>query len=293
MRESNLSDLTEKVLRYQETGEGLQTLIRDIALIVYSFPRRAYRWDEDDSSDFFCGFFPKIPAMIRRFSYRGRPFEAYLTTTLRWQLKTHAAKKIAANRQEQLAARYNISWNGLQPSSDPWVLAEESARYSPEVAKILKVQADGRTRDASAAKRVLFLLMKEVNSVDDWTVNRVSSLTGFDNTWLTGCIAELRGRMAVRVGHYYRLTGRRNQLHLQVGCLHERMATELDLPARLKLAAEIRRMHSRLARTRAELARIHMSPSHKDISEVIGVPKGSVDSGLFYLKNSFSRLSEN
>jgi DNA-directed RNA polymerase specialized sigma24 family protein len=46
----------------------------------------------------------------------------------------------------------------------------------------------------------------------------------------------------------------------------------------------------RLSNMLDEIAHVRLCPTHRDIADVLGIPKGTVDSGLYYLKESFGAL---
>ena len=97
--------LTTLVLQFQETGKGKDELFRDISLKVYYYPRNKYGWSYDECSDFYCFFYPRIHTLIHNFTDRGKPFEAYLNVTLRFQLKTFIYKKAKQRRYNKIVAQ--------------------------------------------------------------------------------------------------------------------------------------------------------------------------------------------
>ncbi len=51
-----MTQLTEEVLRYQRTGEGLARLIDQISVLVYRFPRAQPGFNEEDGAEFLLRF---------------------------------------------------------------------------------------------------------------------------------------------------------------------------------------------------------------------------------------------
>ena len=88
MEKRKFTKFTDELMLYQRTGIGYEGLIKSIGLHVYSILKSKYKMDEDDRSDFFCMFYPKIPNMIKRFEYHGTPFEIYLNVSLKWNMKS-------------------------------------------------------------------------------------------------------------------------------------------------------------------------------------------------------------
>jgi hypothetical protein len=47
-----MENLTDRVLQYQRTREGLSEIVAELAPRVYHYPRRKMGWDEDACGDF-------------------------------------------------------------------------------------------------------------------------------------------------------------------------------------------------------------------------------------------------
>ncbi len=285
--------LTVDVLRYQKTGSGLPELLERIGLIVYRYPARHARWDEDQCSDFFCYFFPKVPGLIRRFTYQGRPFEVYLIACIRWRLKTYA-KSMAHS-----AARYRAT---REPSFWPHLVRESSTEYthshitehapnasvSEHASRMFKVEEDGVIRDPVSKRRVLFLLLKTALEIDDEMIEKVVRLTGIDRDWTFCKIQELKACMSDRLSRLELLRGRRNHAFYRIHYLKERLGVEVEESKIAELTSCLLQEEAHLRRAIATISKIPMAPTHRDIASVLGIPKGSVDSALYYIRNLFT-----
>lgn len=100
-----MESLTEKVLQYQKSREGLRTLMDEIAPRVYQFPRRTMGWDEDACGDFYVFIHPRIVRLLDRFRDQGKPFESYLWAVLGWQLRNFARERRRSERAWQVSLR--------------------------------------------------------------------------------------------------------------------------------------------------------------------------------------------
>ncbi len=102
MERNPYSDLTHEVLSGRGKTDLRRNLVEKISRIVYAYPKKHLKWNDDDVGDFFCAFYPKIEGLIDRFIYCGKPFEAYLASSIRWQLKTFAKKRRCNARKTRL-----------------------------------------------------------------------------------------------------------------------------------------------------------------------------------------------
>ena len=68
--------------------------------------------------------------------------------------------------------------------------------------------------------------------------------------------------------------------------IHEGLFREYDCRIKERLLLQLVSEKKRLAAVIDEMSRVPASPTHKDIAAVLGIPKGSVDSGIYYLKSA-------
>ncbi len=77
---------------------------------------------------------------------------------------------------------------------------------------------------------------------------------------------------------------RRNRLYVTVYGIHHQLSECSDEENRSRLYRELQLLQQRLARVRCQLSRVPHAPTNLEISEVTGIPKGTVDSSLYYAK---------
>ena len=69
------------------------------------------------------------------------------------------------------------------------------------------------------------------------------------------------------------------------------MKAELDRVELRRLDRLIRQEKVHLENARRELSKVPVSPTHRDIADVLDMPKGSVDSALYYMRTAMVRMS--
>ncbi len=282
--------MTEEVLRYKQSGSGFSDLHKRICLFVYRYPQGRLNWTEDECGDFFLFFYPKIPGLIRRFEYRGKPFEAYLAGTLRWQAKTFAQEQKRLRRRCQLLERQDL-W--VVEEEEPKICASKPLSMPKEMKRIIGMTRDGKIATESKSKRLLFLILKECQFIDDTFLHYAADITGCEFTKLCSCVESLKAKLQKRKMRIAALEERRNKAFFRCNYLEERLRMCIIPEEQENLARAITRLKQSLSHTREALARVPLSPTHRDIAEVLGIPKGTVDSGLFYLKSDMKTLYSN
>ncbi len=271
------SNLTEKVQAFQVSGRNKESLVKEIALYVFSSFLIKNYLTEDQAGDFLCSFYHEIERIIHRFSYQGKPFEAYLNTILKWRIKTFVSR---ASREKY----------ALRIVNDARFVNTIEQRYLPEdeVLGDRGAQTVKSNLNRADKKRLMLLYMKEYLVADPKYLTHVARITGFPERWIVERAEMLKVMVYKRIKRYKRLLEKRNRTFFKL-YLTEKRQLEAYTPKEIQLYASRAKVLSlRLRQTNRELSRFSLRPTHREIAQVTGIPKGTVDSGMFYLKRSFS-----
>lgn len=285
-------DLTKQIIHFKKTGNGLDALKKQISLLVYRYPRKRQGWDEDDASDFFCYFFPKIENLLHRFEYRGKPFEAYLITTIKWQLKSFASHKALDKIKRRVVS--NEQYQEVRESAE--YAADERIDLEPpavRIRRILKTGEKGIIHNPAGSRRILILAMKGVYFLNREDLKQVAHLTGSKLEWIERCRDILWERLEKRRRRIDELRSRRNNAYFRMHYMYQRLEIETEPAKRSRLFSILMQEKHRLQRARKALSRVPKTPTHTDISEVLEIPKGSVDSSMYYLRNHYEGIMQN
>jgi DNA-directed RNA polymerase specialized sigma24 family protein len=271
-----MENLTEKVLHYQRTRQGLRDIVSDIAPRVYQFPRRTMGWDEDACGDFYVFIHPRIIRLLDRFRDQGKPFESYLWAVLNWQLRNFARDR---SRDEK---RWKVSLR-LEPGAAVSLDDEERGdplRASAELARCVRSSADRRN--------FLFLVLKCSRLLDDEHAPPLARIAGVTTETLLALVASLREMRGARESRYEMFRGRRNKAYGAVRLLEAELHDEVDAGKRAVTERALARMRRRMSSSMRRMSRVGLAPTNLEISRVLGVPKGTVDSGLYWLKRKLA-----
>jgi hypothetical protein len=137
-------------------------------------------------------------------------------------------------------------------------------------------------------KGLLYLVLKCCRRLDPGGLAAAAAATGIDPRRLDGMAEQLRAGLEPVERRLAVLRERRNRAFSEARLLEAELAGRPDDgPAealRLRLAAANRRMNAAMAR----MARVRRDPTNREVARVLGVPKGTVDGGLFWLKRRLS-----
>jgi hypothetical protein len=271
-----MESLTSRVLEYQRSQTGLEGLVAEIAPRVLQYPRWRFGWDEDACSEFYLFFHPRLLRVLCRFRDQGKPFESYLSSVLCWQARSFARRRKKDEQAWAMGFRLAPAaatepdevhdpggWPARSPV--PWGLSSTRLR-------------------ASDRKSLLYLVLKCCRRLDPDELAAAAEATGVDPHRLAGFVERLRAGLEPVERRLAILRERRNRAFSEARLLETELAGWPDPGAaevlRLRLTAANRRMSAAVAR----MARVRRDPTNREVALVLGVPKGTVDCGLFWLK---------
>ena len=274
------SDLTSQVLSFQRTGAGYTSLVTTVSLYCYHYPRWRYRWSNDECSDFYVYFYPKMVRMLSDFTDVGKPFESYLVSVLRWQLRVFANLK----RQRE------VEWN-LSRSNELWEecadIVTDHGSCAPQPQDDIPSRTDG---GVVFKKRLLLAALKQVSDLGDREITRLAAVTGYEQTWIADIVSQLRDNLQSKQEKLRLIRQRRNAAFCRVRMLEQQLAGEVETDRCRRLTEKLRRARRAMANATSSIQRLKLSPSNRQIAQALGVPKGTVDSALYWLKRKASTL---
>ncbi len=277
-----MDDLTRRVVRYQISGTDFAMVYAQITTIVYRFPQRNSRCTEDDCGDFLLFFQARINTVVKRFCYRGISFEAYLLANLKWQLRTYLRRRDHSCERVRVALR-PLLWTDTVLREDTGLTLHQAA---PPFAAPLAAQKPRirNPRSETDRRRLLIIVLKACLYVREAELPLIALALSCDTQWLRECWLRLRLRLICRRSRSEELVTRRNRLYVTVYGIHHQLSECSDEENHSRLYRELQLLQQRLARVRCQLSRVPHAPTNLEISEVTGIPKGTVDSSLYYAK---------
>ncbi len=279
--------LKDRILQYQRTGEGLSEIVNILARRIYSFPKKKCGWEEDDCGEFFIYFYPRLVRTLKSFKDQDKPFEWYLNSILRWQFKSFCKDKRKIERFWGMSDQLDF-WDLNYESYIPQ--AEETVPREPHLAGILGLDHSGKIKRPSDRKRFLFWVLKYARLLDDRSLDRLSELTGYDRDWLEEIGEELKARLHPREQRLEALKARQNKAFFKARLIEKELLFEAEPEKKELLSSRLKKLKRTILLAQAQIARIPLCSTNRDIGEVLKIPKGTVDTSLYWLKKRLSML---
>ena len=271
------------VLRYQRTGAGRRELLDRVGAYVYRFPLwQGGPTDDDDCGEFYLYCRPRLQDLIDRFQDQGRPFEAYLKSVLTWQLRSYYRSKRRSEANWRLAGSPSF-WDpeaAALTSGAPRTQARPSPAADPDARAVAAAGNHGATR-----RRVLFAVLKSCHRLPDTHLSAWAGVCGRSD--LSALICQARRVSADAQRRWRRLHERRNHAFSAARMIEGQLVDETDADRQRLLERRLQRVRRTAANARAELRAVRLDPSNRQIAQLLGIPKGTVDTGLFWLKRRF------
>jgi hypothetical protein len=280
MANARLHDL---VMAYKAGLVDRETIFERIASEIYANPSRFGFDGEDDAADALCRYRRRIRGLPDRYQDMGAPFEAFLVTSLRFLARTMRRER-KREREREYVCEVSEGWK-----------AESMASDCVEVREILPgplpgpPPSSGRSEPTSlelAAFRIrlVFLYLKCAWDADDEKTRLIAEASGVPEDWLAAALAQALRALEAERCRYERLSRKRDRAWSRVCLLETRLRAEVEDDKRSRLQDSLGRERRCLESARREIRAFRPTVPNSVVARILGVPKGTVDSGLYYLK---------
>ena len=236
-----------------------------------------FRGNRERWSDFLSWLYPRIVKAIDLYRDLGSSFDAYINS-----LVHSAAKEYRCRETDHNLTEY-VCWRAR---AEEMVLFENEPEYlkSPK-----DVSLDFCLPGEVNSRQVLLLLLKSYFFVSDEYVTKVAETIGMKTATILKMIGELRKRRSEKETQILSLRERLHCQHYRCLAYQKRMTCAqngTDYYERMK--GRFERAKKRYNAMKKRLGGMRMAASNRMIAEVLGVPRGTVDSSLSAVKNRLS-----
>ena len=238
---------------------------------------RVFNGDRDRWSEFLSWLYPRLSRAIDLYRDLGSSFDAYI-----YRLVRCAVKEYRSRESEHYVTEY-ICWRA---KAEEMVLYESEPEYS-------EASNDPAIPPGVSSRQILILLLKSYHFVSDEFVKRIAKVIGMDAALVQGMIDELRLRRFEKELELYELRERVHSQHYRCLTYEKRMNdAPLGTVYYNKMLNRLERARKRYQCMKKRLGGIRMAPSNRILAEILGMPRGTVDSSLSALKNRLTSIAE-
>ena len=283
MQQNPLNDLYTQYANGKLSRTGFEGLIYQY-LAKNQDNTNLGHWRRDEYEDYLSWFYPRLHKSIDSYQQTGATFDAYIGTVMRTAAKEYRLRMITNSVTEYSA------WSVHVPEL---YAREESPAYLYEkqenVLSELIINYNGRKNP----RQLLALILKCYYYVSDDFIDRIARYTGVEKDKLKEMIDKLRVMRQKRDDEIYLMRERIYCQYYRCIVYEKRLSyipENSNAYAKLKIQHEKARV--RLEKMRKRIAGIRTDATNREVAEVIGISKGSVDACLYNLKTKWNIMQD-
>ena len=268
-REKPLSDLYHQYITGELPRKDLEGGIYQHLMEHYD-KYHIFRGNQDRWDEFLSWLYPRISSAIDRYQEQGSTLDAYING-----LVNGASKEYLRLETNHYLTEY-ACW---QARAEEMMLYENEASYN-ETADHRPIPLNFKPR------QVLFLLLKSYFFANDELVERVAKTNGMKPEELRNIIEELRKKRSNQETEILDLKDRLQCQYYRCLAYQKRMKNAIQGTDSYDIMKDrFERARIRFYSMKKRLEGMRKGASNRMIAEVLKVPKGTIDSGLFAIKN--------
>jgi len=257
---------------------------------VFAAPRRYGFTSGDEAAEAFVRYKRRLKSIIKRGETIAGGREAYVDSCLRFMAKS----------VQRMLRRQDMIDYILENAGETFCAGQDCVEYAAELAPEMWAGTDRSIAAVSPScflpgmaperKRMLYLVLKCAWETDDALAAKAAVRLRIPLPWLSALLHQARATLEPARLSIARLNERINVLWLRARIIESELRGEEARPDRreklLKAAALCRARYLSLL---ARKARFRLLVSNRAIAEILHIPKGTVDSGLFYFKENLAK----
>ncbi len=305
---NNSISISEKVLLFQKNGSWYDDIFKELSIEAYQYPQKKNSQDEDDAGEFYLFFIPKIKKLITKYVNYGIPFEHYFRVSLAADYKAFCNIK---NRKASILQfskspdfyvdllEYNIqtSFNNYSEDSKN-IYNTFTQNTSPQnnsinnyiknipdrIKYLFQIDEMNNIEKNSIKFRIFFLALRFANFLDKYKIELITNLTGFNREWIILKFNNILKIINQKKQQLELLRYKRNNIFCKLRLLEKKLIYENDRYLKDKLETKIMKYRSRYKRINKRISVCGIEPSYLQIAHELQIPKGTVGTGLRWIK---------
>jgi hypothetical protein len=246
-----------------------------------------HRWRDEDCGDFMSWVYPRLSKAIDSYRDTGASFETYIGAVVRW-----SSKEYRARMADSKIAEYT-SWTVRFP--DEYVCQTEPEYFEEAPPEKTEPEQPGPEQSKIAPRwrknprQLLFLILKCYWYISDDFLDRIAPRIGIETEYLKKTVDKMR---ALRLSRDEELRCLRERIYCQFyRCImyEKRLAAMPENSVLcLRMKSRLQKARQRLEAMRKRLAGTRPDATNRQIAEIIGISKGTVDASLYALKSRWN-----
>jgi len=241
-------------------------------------------WKHDEYEDFISWFYPRLKMAIDSYRETGSSFEAFMSKYLLISSKEYHVRTTTNSVIEYSAWLARIP--EMYAHEEPPVYIHKNAG---KVITQLVIDKKGRRN----SRRILALVLKCYYYISDDFAEKIAPMIGITAKELAEMLSKIRETRKIRDDKIYCIKERIYRQFYRCIIYDKRLTLLKENTAAFKkLELRLQKARSRLEKMRKNITSIRTEATNKQIAEVMGTTKGTVDASLSRLKMKWENMSK-
>jgi len=254
---------------------------------MYAHPRLYGFFSDDEISEALSRYRSRIETILDRAEKESKTREGYLFSSMRFVAKSVHRHNYCSNLSENAYVYSHFSEDAvLEVPADAFFDRNKrkiqdsdpsGIGFSPQVF-VRKLQPERR--------RLLYLVIKCAWDIDEELLGKCSYALGMPEQYLFNLIELVKRRTEASRFQIHQLNEKLNTLWIRMRVLELRLDTMIAKSDREEIRNCLERCRKRYRQLLEKRSHRKSPISNEFIADLLDVPKGSVDSGLYYLRKN-------
>jgi DNA-directed RNA polymerase specialized sigma24 family protein len=239
--------------------------------LVDNFERyHLFEGNRDQWIDFLSWLYPRLSRAIDVYEDAGASFDSYITSIIHWSAKEYRSRE---------ADHYVTEFACWKAKAEEILVCSAEPEYPDTKSPSLPL------KDIATPRQIVMLLLKSYYLVSDDFLNRIAASIGIKKESIRSMVDELRRRRTTREKEIRELRERIQCQYYRCLSFQYRLASAFPGTAyHEKLKSRLERARKRFFSMRKRLEGMRIDATNRQIAEVMGIPKGTVDSNLHMVR---------
>ena len=238
-----------------------------------------------EPGDFIVEFIPKAETLLLNYIESKCSFTHYINNNIKWGILSFSKRYIEHIENQYAYQHYSFH------EFDNLEIADHTPSYniSPAAKKVLTID-NGEIERQILKKRLKIFALKNAKHLNDEQINLLAPLIETSPEWLIESInrlqEECKNKNPIREYQQHRY----NRLFMSIIKDQCKILQIDDKKEKEKLKNSIALKQRRKEILYMQMINRRSGPKNEDIAKLLGIPKGTVDSSLFYMKKHLNTL---
>ncbi len=286
MRYLRLANVEKYYQMYCRDENAYPLLKKEVDLYIYQYPLTVSKQYEELQGDFWNAMTHKIPNYIKRFVYKSTPFEKYLFITLKFQFITFLQITIRKTKERRMYNNEHALF-----SVAPWTSIQHESKSQTMDLVIYFINHYLKTN--TAHERLWWFILHYSPMLSQVRIKEMSKKLKIPENTVNYILLMLDNDIQTQRIRLCTLQRRCNIYFARRNLLDRELEEDILIKKEQLCIQERREQYNeRYHKFLEKLQNITCTISHAKLSNVLTIPKGTIDSGIALLKKQCIKLKK-